>query len=111
MVDYFTYNLINFFEFVLTLIIEFFVFWIGTREKAGKVALYVLLINAFTWPLISIFVTMNNFLFLELFVFVIEAVLITFLFRIRWWKASIISFIANFITALMGVFAIAMFGF
>ena len=95
------YVLIFIAYFVVTVILEYLVYAIAIRKDFLKLLKYVVLVNAFTWPLVNL-ITGVGFLWAELGVFAVEFVLIMFLLRIKWGKALIISFIANLITALVG---------
>lgn len=89
---------------IFTIIIEFIVYVIAIRKNIKNLLLYAVLINAFTLPIAYVIsgILGSLFLFLiEFFVFLIEFVLIMLLFRIKWWKALVISFIANLITTII----------
>lgn len=87
---------------IFTIIVEFIVYVIAIRKNIKNLLLYAILINAFTLPLASLFYGILGLLLIEFFVFLIEFILIMLLFRIKWWKALIISFIANLITTIIG---------
>jgi len=96
---------------IATIIIEFIVYVIAMRQNIWKVLWYCFLINLFTVSLANLFYGIlytetNVFLFLiiEGFVFLVEFVLIMFLFRNKWWKALAISFVANLASMILGVF-------
>lgn len=99
-------------SFVLTVIVEFFIFWLFFRKNLSALKIFYLcfLINLFSWPLANLFYEVygsyNNWLVIELCVFAVESFLLMLLFRARWWKAMLASFVANLITALMGLFLI-----
>ncbi|MBU3907538.1 MAG: hypothetical protein KKA64_04795 [Nanoarchaeota archaeon] len=87
----------------LTFILELIIYFIFIRDKWGKIVLYCLLINLFTWPLVNL--THGYFLILwiiEALVILVELILVKLLFRIKLWKAILISFIANLISWLLG---------
>ena len=84
-----------------TIIIEFFILWLFVRKNPLRIFFYAALINLFTWPIANYIYQniLNNFLLIELGVFFIEWILIMALFEIKYFRAILISFIANFITA------------
>jgi len=84
-----------------TIIIEFFILWIFIRKKPLRIFFYTALINLFTLPIANYIYQniLNNFLLIELGIFLIEWILIMVLFEIKYYRAMLISFIANFITA------------
>jgi hypothetical protein len=87
---------------VLTIIIEYIIYAIAIRKNFGWLFIYALLINLFTWPLANLIYDWTGmFWLIEFFVFLIEFVLIMLLVRLKWWKALLISLIANLITALI----------
>jgi len=95
--------------FLLTFFVELIVYFIFLKEKKEQIILYCFLINLFTWPLAILLYHFKPelFYFIEFFVFLIESILIMLLFKINWKKALLISFIANFITAFIGLLIIA----
>jgi len=88
----------------ITILIEFIVYCIAIKKEYKKLFLYAILINAFTWPLAHLFYTssVGQILVIEFLVFLVEIPLIALLFRIKYWKAIIISLIANVLTTLIG---------
>jgi hypothetical protein len=91
--------------FVLTFVIEFIVIWLFLRKqsKFWGIVLFTFLINLFTWPLAQLFYGERfNFYIIELFVIIIESILIMLLFKLRYWKSFSISIVANIISALLG---------
>jgi len=90
---------------IVTILIEFIILLILTREKPLKVFFFSILINSLTLPLAWYLQLnfLNNFLITEAFVFLLEIGLIMALFEVKYLKATIFSFIANFITALMSL--------
>lgn len=92
------------FYLILTIIIEYIVYAIIIRKKFKLLLIYCILINLVTWPLANIFYGVSGlFWIIELGVFAIESVLIKYLVDITWKKAIILSFVANLITALIGL--------
>jgi len=88
----------------LTIILEFIIYAIAIRKNIGKLFLYSLLINSFTNPLANMLFKTPWFFPLEILVFIVEIPLIKYLFEIKWWKAIIISLIANLVTVLLSMF-------
>jgi len=88
---------------LLTILFELLIYFLFFRKKFKfkEIALYVFLINLFTWPLANLFYPLMGF-FVEIFVFIFEAILIFFLFEEKWHKSILISFIANFLTFILG---------
>ena len=92
------------FTFIITILLESFIYLIWFRKNLGKVLLYALLINAFTWPLASMVFGMGiNFILIEVCVFITELLLIKYLFEMKFWKAIILSFIANLLTTIIAI--------
>lgn len=87
-----------------TIVIEFVIIWLFIREAPFKLFLYSLLINSFTLPIAtySYINIINNIYFIELTVILVESPLIMLLININYKKAFLISFVANFVTSLMG---------
>jgi hypothetical protein len=105
---------------VLTIVFEFIVYIIGIRKYGvGKLLLYSLVINCLTMPLANFFAyllkigsssySLLYFIIIELVVVGIESVLLCLLTKRAYWKMLIISFIANLITATIGLFLIVLF--
>ena len=91
-------------NFLLTFIIELIIFYLFIRKKYFRTAFYVLLINLFTWPLANLaYGFWNHLFFIEIGVFIVEGFLILLLFNLGWKKAFLISFIANLISAVVGL--------
>lgn len=88
------------FAFSITITAEFMVFWILLRKEPLKLFMYSVLVNSLTWPIANYAYNnvLNNFLFVEAFVFLAEIILIKLLLEIKYRKALYISFIANLIT-------------
>jgi len=99
------YLLIN---FVLTVVLELIVFFVFFRKDYIKIFLFVLLINFFSWPLAGLVFGYwpEYLLIIELTIFLLEGILIKFLFDTKYKKAFFVSFVANLISVLAGVFFI-----
>lgn len=90
--------------FLITFIAELAIYLIFIKEKKSKIILYCFLINLFTWPLANIIYRIYGlFLAIESGVFLAEWALIFLMFKIDWKKAGLVSFIANLITAILGL--------
>lgn len=87
----------------VTILCEFVVIWLFIRKKPLKLLLYSTLINSFTLPLATYGYqnVLKNFYFIELLVVLAESILIMVLLRIKYPKSLLISFVANFVTALI----------
>lgn len=95
---------------ILTIIIEFVVYSISIRKNYWKLFLYSILINAFTNPLANLAYSIkSSFLFIEFLVVLIEIPLIKYLLEIKYWKAILISIIANVISVFLGLLIIFKF--
>jgi len=91
-------------NFLLTFIIELIIFYLFFRKNYLKTAFYVLFINLFTWPIANLIYSVWPFLFfIEMGVLIIEGFFIMLLFKFNWKKAFLISFVANFISSLVGL--------
>jgi hypothetical protein len=88
---------------ITTILIEFGIFWIFVRKNISKIFLYVVLINAFTLPIATFFYQnlINNFYLIEISVIFAESILIMLLFKTKYTESLSISFVANFITAMI----------
>lgn len=91
---------------LITVMVEFFILWLFTRDKPSKLFLYSLLINSFTLPLAtySYYNILNNIYIIEIVVIFIESILIILLLEIKYKTAFLISLTANFVTAVIGFF-------
>jgi len=90
---------------IITILIEFGVIWIFIRKDISKLFLYAVLINSFTLP-IATFSYQNiidNFFLIEILVLLAESILIMLLLKTKYSKALLISFVANFITAMISL--------
>lgn len=102
---------------VLTIILEFIVYAIWFRKDFLKVASYCILINLLTVPLANLFygilfLSQNPWviLIIEIMVILVEILLIALLFNMKYWKALILSFIANLISTILGLVIIVLLG-
>ena len=95
----------------LTILIEFFVFAIFIRKDYEKLFLYSVLINSFTNPLANLFSSYVNVALVEFFVVIIEIFLIKYLLEVKYWKAILISLVANLVSFIIGYFLLISFGF
>ena len=91
--------------FLFTLFIELGIYVVFIKKDIKQIFLYAVLINAFTQPFLNFIYhyAYHNLYVLEAAVFVIEAVLISLLFKIKFQRAALISFTANFITAFLAL--------
>ena len=91
---------------LLTIIIEFIVFWFIIKDKALKLFFYSAIINSFTQPFGTYFYQnlFVNFYVVELLIFFVESFLIQLLFKINYKKAILVSLLTNSITAIISVF-------
>jgi len=96
-------NLIPLFAALLiTIIIEFVVYFIIVRKNPQELLLYSVLINSFTNPLANIANGfLSNFLLIEAIVIIVEILLINALFKIDYKKAALISVLANIVSAII----------
>lgn len=86
--------------FLFTFLVELLVYFILIKKKKD-IFLYCFLINLFTWPLANFFYgVFGMFYLIEFFVFTVEGILVYFLFNLDFRKSFLISFVANFISAL-----------
>lgn len=90
---------------ILTILIEFVVYCFFLRKNFTSLFLYSTLINSITNPLMNIALGFGvNVLVLEFIVFVVEIFLIKSLFEIDYKKAVLISFVANLVSLILGLF-------
>lgn len=95
---------------LITLILELIVYLLWFRKDLVEVSAKVILINLFTVPLANFVYgeffnsTSMIFLFIELGVILVETYLVMLLFKIKSWKALILSFVANAVSAFLGIF-------
>jgi len=90
---------------IITIIIEFGIIWIFVRKDISKLFLYAVLINAFTLPIATFSYQnlINNFYLIETLIIFTESILIMLLLKTKYSKALLISFVANFITAMISL--------
>ncbi len=90
---------------IITIVIEFSVIWIFVRKDTSKLFLYAVLINSFTLPIATFSYQnlINNFYLIEVLVIFAESILIMLLLKIKYSKALLISFVANFVTAMISL--------
>lgn len=92
-------------KFILTFLIEFFVILLFIRAEPKKLLLYSLIVNIITFPLATILYNgISGLVIIELGVFLVESVILMRLLKIKYAKAVLISFVANVITAIIGLF-------
>ncbi len=93
-----------FIAFLITVIVEFFVFWLVIREYPLKLLFYSIIINLLTFPLANYAFQelINSLFFIEVLVVVVESILVLLLFRVSYSKALVISAVANAATTLLG---------
>jgi hypothetical protein len=88
----------------LTIIIETILTIIFFKKLKFNLFYNIIAINLFSWPLANIFYSFNiPLIIIELFVFIIEGLLIKSLFYINYKKSFLLSFINNLITTLVGL--------
>ena len=91
-------------NFLLTFIIELIIFYLILRRDYTQTTFYVLLINAFSWPIANlIYGFWGHLVFIELAVFFVEGFIIMLLFNLNWKKAFFMSFVANIVSAAVGL--------
>jgi len=90
---------------IITIVIEFSVIWIFVKKDTSKLFLYTVLINSFTLPLATFSYQnlINNFYLVEALVIFAESILIMLLLKTKYPRALLISFVANFITAMISL--------
>lgn len=96
---------------ILTILIEFVIYSLFMRKNYAKLFLYSVLINAFTNPLANLASIYSGIYLIEFFVIVMEIFLIKYLLEIKYWKAILISIIANVVSAILGFFILMFFPF
>ncbi len=93
--------------FVLTLAIEFLIVLAFLRKNPAEIFYLCFLINLFSWPIANlVYGFYGGFYVIELVVILVESVLIMLLFRVGYWKALVVSFLANLVSAFVGKFFI-----
>lgn len=95
------------FYLLVTIAIEFTVYFITIKKEVLSLFAFCLLINLVTWPWANmLYGIWMLFWIIEIGVFVLESILIKYLFEINWKKAIFISLVANTISATIGFFII-----
>lgn len=91
--------------FFLTLIIELPIVVVFYRKQWKQAVLVGLLLNLFTWPLLHIFLFESrvDINLLEIIIAVTEGLGYYLLLRCKWWKAMLLSFLANGISYGIGI--------
>jgi len=87
---------------LLTFIIELGIVYLFVRGSFWKTALYVFLINLVTVPIANL-LPISFSLIIEAGVVIVESFAIMFLFKQKYIRALLISFVANFFSAIVGV--------
>ncbi len=97
------YNLI--YSWIITVIIEFFVFWLFIKKESSKLFAASILINSVTLPLAtSIYLFFYpNLILIEVAVFLVEIFLLKLLLEVEYKESILISVVANSATALLGL--------
>lgn len=89
---------------LLTVIIEFIIIYLFIKNKPWTLLFYSVIINSLTLPIATytyIYI-LNNFLLIEIFVMLAESILLKYLLDIKYSRSTLISVIANTVTALLG---------
>ncbi len=98
---------------LITIAVEFAVYYLFIRSKPLKLLSYSLIINCLTHPIAFYFYSeysikyeLNNnlniyFLIIEIIVFLTEIIPVKILLRVNLQKAAVIAFTANLVTALL----------
>lgn len=91
------------FFLLLTILIEFSVFFILLKDGFYRILLFVVLINSFTQPIATYgyYYLISNLWVVEGFVVVVETLLVKYLFEINYYEALKVTFVANLITSLV----------
>jgi len=99
------------FLWILTIVIEFTIFWLIIRKEPLKLLSVSLLINSVTLPLatLSYHYLFFNLLLTETIVWLVESFFLRILLEIDYKKALIISLLANFATSVLGLFIKVLF--
>jgi hypothetical protein len=83
--------------FLLTLLLELPIVLFAYRSQLGKALMIDILLNLFTWPLITLlYINTNTPLpVMEMCVFIIEGIGLKIFLSGNWTKAMFVSFLAN----------------
>ncbi len=99
-----------FFLLFITIIFELITYFFFIKKPITRMVFFVILINCFTHPIATIaYAKFNYLIIIEIGVFLTEIFLIKWLFEINYKKATIISFVANLLTAIIGMIIILPF--
>jgi len=105
--------------FIITFFVEFLIIWLFIKGKVIKPLSTSFLINFITVPIANFIYTVPAFLnyiyysgiedytlilIVEIFIFIIESLFLKWLLKIKYPKALLISFVANLVTFLIGLF-------
>ncbi len=87
----------------LTFLVEFLVIYFLVQKAPLKLLFYSFVINLFTLPIATnvYWNFLDNFWLVEFGVFTAEILLLWLLLNVGWKKAILISFCANFVTAMI----------
>lgn len=90
---------------IATIVIEWGIICIIIRKNILKLFFYAVLINSFTLPIATFFYQniIDDFYLIEGLVIFTESILIMLLLEIKYSKALLISFLANFVTAMVSL--------
>ncbi len=91
---------------IATIFVEFLALFLFLKKKPFQVLFYSILINSFSLPLATYFYQniLNNFVFTEIIVFLIESILLIKLLSLKYSKAFLMSLVANFVTSLISFY-------
>ncbi|MFC1774939.1 hypothetical protein ACFLZN_01340 [Nanoarchaeota archaeon] len=98
------------FPLFLTIFLECVIILIIFQTEPKSTFLYIALINLFTHPIATLLYSnvSLNFYIVEILVFLVEAFLIKLLFNLRYFRAFLLSFVANLTTAAISLWYIFM---
>ncbi|NMB86139.1 MAG: hypothetical protein A4E44_00966 [Methanosaeta sp. PtaB.Bin018] len=93
------------FALILTILIEFAIFFATIRQDPPRLFLYSALINSFTNPLFNYIYNyeLHNLYLLESAVALVECFLIKHLLEVGYREAMLVSFLANLASLLIGL--------
>lgn len=92
------------FNFLITFAVEFLIILAFIKSNPKKILLYSFIINLITFPIANvIYHLVGGLIIVEVGVFIVEFILLKKLLKIDYKKAAKISFVANIITAIMGI--------
>jgi len=90
---------------ILTIFIEFMIIWGFEKNEPLKLLFYSFIVNSITLPLAS-YTYLHiypNLIMVEFLVIVAEGLLLKYLLEIDYKRATLLSFVANLSTFLVGV--------